>query len=261
MIFLFVKWEYFIKESWDWIVDRPASETYNLVMAKSVIRESRSQSIEDYLKAIYELTLTEDRASTNALAEYLEIAPASVTGMLQKLAESAPPLLNYRKHRGAVLTTQGRKVALETIRHHRLLELFLVQILGYEWHEVHEEADLLEHMISERFEEKIAEALGDPEHDPHGDPIPRADLTIPESAQTLLSGLRVGDKGVVKRVRDTFPELLEYLYEQGLVPGAEFLVSEISEIDSNLHIDISGNDHKIVLGPRASNQVYVEIQD
>ena len=219
----------------------------------------RSQSIEDYLKAVYELTQDAERASTNALAKALDIAPASVTGMLQKLAESDPPLLDYRKHRGVSLTEAGRKVALETIRHHRLLELFLVQYLGYEWHEVHEEADRLEHVISERFEERIAAALGDPEHDPHGDPIPRADLTLPDTAQTLLSGLKAGERGTVKRVRDTFPDLLEYLSEQGLVPGAEFEVSEISEIDSNIHVVVAGSTHEIVLGPRASNQVYVEV--
>ena len=185
-------------------------------------RQKRSQSTEDYLKAVYELTLEADRASTNALAEYLEIAPASVTGMLQKLAEGEKPLLEYRKHRGVALTEEGQRAALETIRHHRLIELFLVQILGYEWHEVHDEADRLEHVISEKFEMRIAEALGDPEHDPHGDPIPRADLTIPDSAQTLLSGLKAGDRGVVKRVRDTFPDLLKRLNDEGLVPGAEF---------------------------------------
>jgi DtxR family Mn-dependent transcriptional regulator len=231
-------------------------------MAKSdseKLRKNLSQSIEDYLKAVYELTQTEERASTNALAAYLEIAPASVTGMLQKLAENKPPLLDYMKHRGVSLTEEGRIVALETIRHHRLLELFLVQILGYEWHEIHDEADRLEHVISERFERRIADALGDPDHDPHGDPIPRADLSMPESEQRILSGLKVGDKGTVKRVRDTFPELLEYLSEQGLVPGAEFHISEISEIDSNLHIVVKNKGQDIVLGPRASNQVYVEL--
>ena len=231
-------------------------------MAKSssnLKTKSLSQSIEDYLKAVYEITLNSERASTNAIASNLDIAAASVTGMLQKLSESKPPLLHYLKHRGVKLTKAGRKIALETIRHHRLLELFLVQILGYEWHEIHDEADRLEHVISERFGEKIAKALGDPEHDPHGDPIPRADLSIPESAQTLLSGLKVGDKGEVKRVRDTFPDLLEYLSEQGLIPGAIFHVRKISAVDNNLHIIVEGSEDEIVLGPRSSNQVYVDI--
>ena len=152
--------------------------------AKTSERKSRSQSVEDYLKAVYELTREAERASTNGLAEYLDVAAASVTGMLQKLAESEPPLLEYRKHRGVQLTKEGEKVALETIRHHRLLELFLHEILGYDWDEVHEEADRLEHFISERFEERIAAALGNPQHDPHGDPIPGADLSLPEAPQT-----------------------------------------------------------------------------
>ncbi|HEY4718118.1 MAG TPA: metal-dependent transcriptional regulator, partial [Anaerolineales bacterium] len=119
---------------------------------RSLPRETLSQSIEDYLKAVYELTRGEGRASTNALAEYLNIAPASVTGMLQKLAATEPALLEYQKHHGVRLTPAGEKVALETIRHHRLLELFLHQMLGYEWDQVHEEADRLEHVISEQFE-------------------------------------------------------------------------------------------------------------
>ncbi len=229
------------------------------IVPKMKSRVRRSQSVEDYLKAIYELTLESERASTNAMAEYLDIAPASVTGMLQKLSEEAKPLIEYRKHHGVALTTEGRNAALETIRHHRLIELFLVQMLGYEWHEVHEEADRLEHVISEQFEKRIAEALGDPEHDPHGDPIPRADFSLPDSAQTLISGLKVGTRGVVKRVRDTFPDILEYLKEQGLVPGSEFQLSDVSEIDHNLHLMVDGNPHEVVLGPRASNQVYVEI--
>jgi DtxR family Mn-dependent transcriptional regulator len=221
----------------------------------------RSQSVEDYLKAVYELTLNSERASTNALAEYLGIAAASVTGMLQKLAEGDEVLVEYRKHHGVALTDEGRKAALETIRYHRLIELFLVQILGYEWHEVHAEADRLEHVISKQFVERIAAALGDPEHDPHGDPIPRPDLTMPESAQTVLSGLEVGDEGVVKRVRDTFPELLKFLNEQGLVPGAKFRITEIAETDHNLHVMVADRGQEIVLGPRASNQVYVSLTE
>jgi DtxR family Mn-dependent transcriptional regulator len=230
-------------------------------MAKSANphgREPLSQSIEDYLKAVYELTRDEERASTNALAEYLDVAPASVTGMLQKLAETEPPLLEYQKHRGVQLTRQGEKVALETIRHHRLLELFLHQILGYEWDEVHDEADRLEHVISEMFEERIAAALGDPNHDPHGDPIPRPDLSLPDSDATLLSTLRAGEGGLVTRVRDTRPELLRHLSEQGVVPGAEIHVTEYSEFDGNLHLHLEGSPDEIVLGPRVTSQIFVE---
>jgi DtxR family Mn-dependent transcriptional regulator len=229
-------------------------------MAKStaIEREPLSQSIEDYLKAVYELTRDEERASTNALADYLNVAPASVTGMLQKLAGTEPALLEYQKHRGVKLTKQGEKVALETIRHHRLLELFLHQILGYEWDEVHEEADRLEHVISEQFEERIAEALGDPRHDPHGDPIPRIDLSLPKAAGTLLSTLRPGERGRVTRVRDTAPDLLRHLSQMGVVPQAELEVSEFSEFDGNLHIKVKGKRDEIVLGPRITSQVYIE---
>lgn len=230
-------------------------------MAKSAdpqVRESLSQSIEDYLKAVYELTREKERASTNALAEHLGVAAASVTGMLQKLAETKPALLDYEKHRGAQLTREGEKVALETIRHHRLLELFLHQILGYEWDEVHEEADRLEHVISERFEARIAEALGDPNHDPHGDPIPRADLSLPDTASTVLSTLRAGESAKVMRVRDTAPDLLRHLSEQGVVPGVEIHVTEYSEFDGNLHLKVGKKSEEIVLGPGITSQVFVE---
>lgn len=229
-----------------------------MAKSSSSIREPLSQSIEDYLKAVYELTSGEGRASTNALAEYLDIAPASVTGMLQKLAATDPPLLDYMKHRGVRLTEEGQKVALETIRHHRLLELFLHQILGYEWDEVHDEADRLEHVISEQFEQRIADALGDPSLDPHGDPIPRMDLSLPEAPGILLSSLRPGEKGHVVRVRDSAPELLRHLADMGVVPGAEMVVAGYSEFDGNLHLKVAGSNEEVVLGPRVTNQVYIE---
>lgn len=229
-----------------------------MAKSKSTVREPLSQSIEDYLKAVYELTRGEGRASTNALAEYLNIAPASVTGMLQKLASTEPALLEYQKHRGVTLTRQGEKVALETIRHHRLLELFLHQILGYDWDEVHDEADRLEHVISEQFEERIAEALGDPSLDPHGDPIPRTDLTLPDAPGTLLSAMRPGQRARVVRVRDTAPDLLRHLSQMGIMPKAEINVTEFSEFDGNLHLRVGKGKGEFVLGPRVTNQVYVE---
>ena len=210
------------------------------------------------MKAVYELTRGEGRASTNALAEFLDIAPASVTGMLQKLAATKPPLLEYQKHHGARLTVEGEKVALETIRHHRLLELFLHQMLGYEWDQVHDEADRLEHVISEQFEQRIAEALGDPRLDPHGDPIPRTDLTLPDSSSVLLSSLRPGQRARVVRVRDTAPDLLRHLSLQGVVPQAELTITSYSEFDGNLHLKVGGSKKESVFGPRVTNQVYVE---
>lgn len=221
-----------------------------------------SQSIEDYLKAIYELTLNEGRASTNELAEYLEVTPASVTGMVKKLSGTQPPLVEYQKHHGVVLTGAGQKVALEIIRHHRLLELFLHQMLGFPWDEVHAEADRLEHVISERFEERMAVALGDPRLDPHGDPIPRRDLSLPSTAKTHLADLRPGQSGTIVRVRDNDAELLRYLSEQGVVPNAKVHVLDYSEFDGNLRIKVGGkvgsSKEPVVLGPRITDQIFIK---
>ena len=131
-----------------------------------------SEAVENYLKAIYEIEQDSGRVTTNALAERMVVKPASVTGMIKKLAEGKPRLVDYERHRGVSLTPAGRRIALEVIRHHRLIELYLQQSLGYAWDEVHDEAEKLEHVISEEFEDRIAEMLGDPEFDPHGDPIP-----------------------------------------------------------------------------------------
>ena len=183
------------------------------------MRDTLTHAIEDYLKTIYDLSQMGGRAATSQIAEVLEVRPASVTGMLQKLAAATPPLVDYQKHRGVALTPEGEKVALETIRHHRLLETFLHETLGYDWDAIHAEADRLEHVISEEFEERIAQALGDPTHDPHGDPIPDRDLRMPSHATTRLSELRAGQRATIERVRDSDPELLRYLSERGVVPG------------------------------------------
>ncbi len=219
-----------------------------------------TQSIEDYLKAIYELSQRGERASTTDLAAYLNVSPASVTGMIQKLSSTEPPLVEYQKHRGVTLTEAGEKVALETIRHHRLIELFLHQILNYPWDEVHDEADRLEHVISEKFERAIANALGHPEHDPHGDPIPGPDLTLPKATATLLADLRPPQYGIVKRVRDTDPELLRHLSEIGVVPDAAIEVTAYSEFDGNLELNLPGLNKRVVLGPRITNQIYIDLE-
>ena len=142
--------------------------------------------------------------------------------MLKKLATTEPPLVEYKKHYEVLLTPAGEKIALEIVRHHRLLEMFLVQILGYEWDEVHAEADRLEHHISEAFEERIAEALGDPQHDPHGNPIPTRELAIQELNDVPLRSLRPGQHAVVQRVRESDPELLRRVAELGLIRDAHF---------------------------------------
>ncbi len=218
-----------------------------------------TQAIEDYLKTIYDITVTHGRASTKAIAETLHVKPASVTGMVQKLASTDPPLVEYRKHRGVVLTPEGVTAALEILRHHRLLERFLHQILGFPWEEVHAEADRLEHVISEAFEERLAQLLGDPTHDPHGNPIPTRDLEMPPYATLCLAELQVGQHAIVKRVRDTDPDLLRYLGEIGVVPEAHFLVLDYSPFDENLKIRLVGKEMPVVLGPGITCQIFVEV--
>jgi len=222
------------------------------------MRDQLTHAIEDYLKTIYDLSLTHGRASTTQIAEVLNVAPASVTGMIKRLAGAKPPLVEYQKHRGVVLTQDGKIAAIEIIRHHRLLELFLQETLGYSWDEVHAEADRLEHVISEDFEERIARVLGDPTHNPHGDPIPTRDLEIPPHATLCLSHLRPNDRGTIRRVRDTDPELLRFLSDHGIVPPASFTVTGYTPFDGNLTLQINGRDQAVVLGMRITQQIYVE---
>lgn len=218
--------------------------------------QSLTFSIQDYLKNIYELTENGESASTTALARKLHISAPSVTGMVQKLASARPALVEYQKHQGVTLTKEGRKAALEVIRHHRLLEAWLVQTLGYSWDEVHEEAERLEHVISEDFERRIAAAMGHPSRDPHGEPIPTADLRMPPDKLTLLSALRPNQTAIIKRVQASDAELLRYLDGLGLVPGARIKVKAYSPFDHNLTIRAGNKSH--VLGLRITSKVFVE---
>ena len=223
------------------------------------MREKLTYVIEDYLKTIYDLTVESGRATTNQIAERMGVTPASVTNMIQKLAATDPPLLEYRKHHGVTLTPEGEKIALEIIRHHRLLEVFLHQTLGYSWDEVHEEADRLEHVISEDFENRIDESLGHPRLDPHGDPIPSRDLHLPDGNMIPLTQIQPGQRATIQRVRDTNPEMLRYLSELGLTPGARITVLEVSPFDENLRLQIGKKEETIVLGPKVTSQVYVDL--
>lgn len=218
-----------------------------------------TDAVEDYLKTIYDLTLSQERASTNQIAEALNVKPASVTGMIKKLSISEPPMVDYEKHHGVALTIEGQKVALETIRHHRLLETFLHETLGFDWDTVHDEADRLEHVISEEFEERIAQALGEPTHDPHGDPIPTRDLKMPSQASTRLCDLRSGQQAVVQRVPDNNPELLRYLGDHGIGPGTCIKVLAYFAFDDNLSMRIQNRSDAIVLGIRITRQIFVEV--
>lgn len=219
--------------------------------------EILTDSIQDYLKAIYELSEDGQAASTTALAARLGIAPASVTGMLQRLAATKPALVVYRKHQGATLTGAGMRAALEVIRHHRLLETWLVNDLGYSWDEVHAEAERLEHVISENFEARVAAALGNPARDPHGDPIPSADLTMPPDDSRPLSSLRPSQKATIRRVHARNTDLLRYLEGLGLIPGAHLTVADYSPYDGNLSVRV-GEKPVAVLGPAITKEIFVE---
>lgn len=219
--------------------------------------ENLSQTTEDYLKAIYELGERGQPATTTNLAERLEITPASVTGMLKRLASSEPLLIQYRKYRGAMLTPDGERAALQVVRRHRLLESYLVTTLGYAWDEVHEEACRLEHAISETFAARIDEALGHPERDPHGDPIPAADFSMPAQRTTPLTLLGPRQRAIVRRIAAEDPALLRHIEDLGLLPGSRLQIVDYSELDQNLKIEVDGRDQTII-GPAVSGQILVE---
>ncbi len=211
-----------------------------------------SAQAEDYLKALYSLGQP-GPVSTQSLADTLKVSPASVSGMLRKLAEQG--LVNHKPYLGAALTERGEKVALEVLRHHRLLELYLTRALGYGWDEVHAEADKLEHVISEALEARIARALGDPHYDPHGHPIPRPDGSLPE-----LGGVQLPDSApnralTLLRVQGEDADFLRYLTEQGLQPGATLQVVDIDTHGGTLTLKVG--DATRVLGVEAARRLWV----
>ncbi len=203
--------------------------------------------MEDYAKAIYALQDRCDGAvSTTALAERLGVTPASASGMVRKLGEQG--LVTHEPYRGVRLTTSGTRVALEVLRHHRLLELYLAETLGVPWDRVHDEAEVLEHVLSDDLEALIAAKLGHPTHDPHGDPIPTEDLTLPEEPTESLSALEPGAEGIFVRVSDSDPEMLRYLSERGIAPGAALRVEDKQPFGGPLFVRLRGDVH--VLGGR-----------
>lgn len=202
-----------------------------------------SRAIEDYLREIYELQQGVGQVATGALAEQLGIAPASVTGMVKKLAELN--LVAYAPYQGFILTAAGQKIALEVLRHHRLIERFLAEALGVPWDRVHEEAHKIEHVLSADLEERMDVLLGRPTTDPHGSPIPRADGTIEASARLRLAELAAGQTAVVTEVSDGNAELLRYLGELGLYPGTQVSILAVAPLDRLMTIRVGGVQHAV----------------
>jgi DtxR family transcriptional regulator, Mn-dependent transcriptional regulator len=203
-----------------------------------------TEAVEDYAKAMYALAQRgEGPVGTSALADRLGVSPASVTAMLKRM--HAMKLVTHEPYRGVTLTPAGEKVALEVMRHHRLLEAYLSEALGMPWDRVHDEAEVLEHYISEELEERIATALGDPNRDPHGDPIPDRELVLGDEEGVALVELELGESGTFSRVSDSDPEMLRYLAEQGIRPGAKLRVTERQPFGGPLFVEVEGARHAI----------------
>jgi DtxR family transcriptional regulator, Mn-dependent transcriptional regulator len=221
----------------------------------------RSPAVEDYCKAIFTLqSRTEEPVSTNALAGRLQITPGSVSAMLKKL--DGEGLIARVPYRGVRLTPAGRRVALEVIRHHRLLELFLAETLQMSWDRVHAEAEVLEHVISEDLEQLIAAKLGEPTRDPHGDPIPNAELEFPErESSRSLDSLREGEGGVFARVSDSDPEMLRYLSDHGIAPGERMRVKERQPFGGPLVVSFAEGEREQAIGGQLARAMRVVVDE
>jgi DtxR family Mn-dependent transcriptional regulator len=221
--------------------------------------DSVTSAVEDYAKAIYALeTRAEGGAvSTNALAERMGVTAASASSMVKKL--DGLGLVRHVPYRGVQLTPDGAKDALEVIRHHRLLELYLAETLGVPWDRVHDEAEVLEHVLSEELEELIAAKLGHPTHDPHGDPIPTRDLVIDEGPRTALQELEPGATGVFVRVSDADPSMLRYLADRGIFPGALFEIVDKQPFDGPVFARFGDSADVHVLGGSLAQAMRVEV--
>jgi DtxR family transcriptional regulator, Mn-dependent transcriptional regulator len=212
-----------------------------------------TRSVEDYLKAIYKLQGDEEKVTTSALAERVRTSPAAVTKMLRHLQKLK--LVTYVPYRGVRLTESGEKIALEVIRHHRLLERYLMEALGYEWDQVHEEAERLEHVISEDFEARIDKLLGHPTACPHGDPIPTPDGAVTRRAHLRLSDQHAPAELVIERVRDNDPRLLKYLKERGLLPGTAISLLDQEPFEGALVLRVA--EETVRIAPQAAEGVFV----
>ena len=201
-----------------------------------------SESAQDYLKAIYKLQ-EHGVVSTSDLAKAKEVSSASVTNMIKRLNQMG--LVEYESYRGVTLTDAGSKIALEIIRHHRLLELYLKEVMGYSWGDMHDEAEQLEHHISEEFENRMDEMLGYPTHDPHGDPIPTRDGFVEDTIRDPLCHGEIGTPFKVQRVSDENPDLLHYLEDMGLLPGAKVTIIEKAPFDGPLIVNVDSTEKTI----------------
>jgi DtxR family transcriptional regulator, Mn-dependent transcriptional regulator len=222
-------------------------------MDGATIPRSPSSSVGDYLKAIRE-SAEEGAASTKDVADRLSVSQASVTNMFTRLREMG--LVEYERYHGASLTEDGLTEALRLVRRHRLIETFLLDRLGYSWEEVHEEAEKLEHAVSDRFTQRLADLLGHPDHDPHGDPIPAVDGTLEPDGSFPLSAATAGDRVLIARVGDESSGLLTYLGERGLVPGRLLAVEEVRTLDGVITVaDEDGVTH--TLGAPVAGTLFV----
>ncbi len=212
-------------------------------MTPGALAESLTRSAEDYLKAIYRLSPGGQPAATSDIAHLLALSPPSVSGMVKRLSEQG--LLEHAPYKGVVLTSEGRRAALRTVRRHRLIESYLVAFLGYSWDTVHEEAERLEHAVSDTLAERMAAALGNPGVDPHGDPIPTAEGDVAEDAGTSLSDAPAGIEVAVRRVNAHEPDRLRYLAALGLTPGAVVTVTDRQPFDGPITIRTSGGDRVV----------------
>jgi len=212
-------------------------------VSAATLNESLTRSVEDYLKAIYQLSPEGRTASTSEIAHLLALSPPSVTGMVKRLSEQG--LLEHVPYRGVQLTVEGRRAALKMVRRHRLIEAYLVEFLGYTWDTVHDEAERLEHAVSDTLVERMASALGNPDFDPHGDPIPSADGFVHEPSSIPLSDVPVGQTVAINRVQESQPDRLRYMASLGLRPGVQITVVDRQPFDELVTIEVDGQQHVI----------------
>ncbi len=220
-------------------------------MTAQLTAEPLTRSAEDYLKAIYRLTLAGTHAGTNDLAHALNLAPPSVSGMLRRLAEQG--LVDHEPYRGVTLSNDGRRVALRMVRRHRIIEAYLVGFLGYAWDTVHDEAERLEHAVSDTLVERMAVSLGDPLEDPHGDPIPRPDGSVEEPVYVPLAEIEIDEEREIRRVTTSEPERLRYLAAAGLVPGARVRVMGHEPFNGPLRLRVG--DREQIIGDEFGRMV------